>query len=429
MEFDETFYDPHTDTPTFPYSVLAEDVNYSRTLIPAHQQIYRVQVEYERVLEFGNIVGYLANLDVSLIVDSTYKFANDGPGVNYFLHGDIRLDVSNSLDILGILIRDETGAIRTDVDVTSSEGVNYPLLSAPIVAPPPPPPSSKVIISPVAVTENGLGTFNDDVVLENTIDHSGLAKAFVSGEISFDEYVFEGASPRSDNDFHNYWQSGLSLNGQFAGALDFDLGEEYLVDRLAVWNGTLEDVEVLVALAPEGPWQSVGAFTLQNQNPLVYPIIEPEVLDLAGSHLARYLRLEVDSAYPYIFGQNFEYAILREIAVSAMPDIEPPGLPGDINLDGTVNRTDAALFGRYYGMSSGGTWTTGDFDLDGAVTWLDLALLQAHLGQSIALSPSSAVPEPSGVLLLAFGVFTATIASGRLCRRGAYGSPSNRSRD
>lgn len=94
-------------------------------------------------------------------------------------------------------------------------------------------------------------------------------------------------------------------------------------------------------------------------------------------------------------------------------------LPGDIDLDGDVDRTDAALFSRYYGRLGDSIWTTGDFDGDSATTVADLNLLQSHLGQSVISAPSAAaVPEPSTVLMLqcGLGVFANSLAR-RIRRR------------
>jgi hypothetical protein len=69
---------------------------------------------------------------------------------------------------------------------------------------------------------------------------------------------------------------------------------------------------------------------------------------------------------------------------------------GDINLDGVVDRADAARFYRYFGLESDSTWTTGDLDFDGATTLADLAMLQARLtGATPVASSGAPVPEPS----------------------------------
>lgn len=97
----------------------------------------------------------------------------------------------------------------------------------------------------------------------------------------------------------------------------------------------------------------------------------------------------------------------------------PPSTPGpragDINLDGSVDRHDAAAFFRHFGRTTGSTWTTGDFDFDSATTLTDLAILQARLdGPALAAAGSAAVPEPSG---LALGFVVASLAAVRTIGR------------
>jgi hypothetical protein len=76
-------------------------------------------------------------------------------------------------------------------------------------------------------------------------------------------------------------------------------------------------------------------------------------------------------------------------------------MPGDIDQDGDVDRTDAALFSHHFGTTTGAVWTTGDFDSDGKTALADWALLQTHLGQTAGPSPSiAAVPEPSTVSIV-----------------------------
>ncbi len=97
-------------------------------------------------------------------------------------------------------------------------------------------------------------------------------------------------------------------------------------------------------------------------------------------------------------------------------------LPGDINLDGTVNRLDAALFAQYFGTPIASTWTTGDFNFDGATTLADLAMLQSHMGQFVtpsASSPAAAVPEPSSAALSLCGLFACAFSFARFTRRRA----------
>ncbi len=86
----------------------------------------------------------------------------------------------------------------------------------------------------------------------------------------------------------------------------------------------------------------------------------------------------------------------------------------DTNLDGTVNRTDAAVLGQHYGTASGATMSMGDCNGDGAVDAIDLAMLQRRLELSAAPAPSSAaVPEPSSAPLVLVGAAVLLVASGR----------------
>ena len=55
-----------------------------------------------------------------------------------------------------------------------------------------------------------------------------------------------------------------------------------------------------------------------------------------------------------------------------------PGLPGDANLDQTVNSVDKLTLNQNWGTTSGATWSMGDFNGDGAITLIDLSLLNAH---------------------------------------------------
>jgi hypothetical protein len=107
-----------------------------------------------------------------------------------------------------------------------------------------------------------------------------------------------------------------------------------------------------------------------------------------------------------------------------------PYRPGDANVDGAVNRLDAALLAANFGTTSDATWAMGDFDGDQAVTTGDLAMLQANMdalavnSAVFSAASSAAVPEPAGVSLLAIaliGTLSAAAksraAAGRLRRR------------
>ena len=103
--------------------------------------------------------------------------------------------------------------------------------------------------------------------------------------------------------------------------------------------------------------------------------------------------------------------------------VNPTLLPGDVNLDGTVNVQDLAVLAANYRKNVTGGWLEADFNNDGVVDVQDLALLAANYRRTqasdvvpdyagfdaAALQVLSAagitmVPEPGAVVMLASGL-------------------------
>ena len=63
-----------------------------------------------------------------------------------------------------------------------------------------------------------------------------------------------------------------------------------------------------------------------------------------------------------------------------------PALPGDANLDGTVDINDLTVVLSHYGQT-GMTWSQGEFTGDGTVDINDLTIVLAHYGQSAERRP------------------------------------------
>jgi uncharacterized protein YkwD len=83
-------------------------------------------------------------------------------------------------------------------------------------------------------------------------------------------------------------------------------------------------------------------------------------------------------------------------------DVTPLSVPiaGDANMDGTVDRNDAAILSRHFGVENGALWGDGDFNADGSVGFTDLAILSRSLTPSGTIGPSAAaVPEPANATL------------------------------
>lgn len=71
---------------------------------------------------------------------------------------------------------------------------------------------------------------------------------------------------------------------------------------------------------------------------------------------------------------------------------------GDANLDGRVNRTDAAIVGRNFGYMGTPAWARGDFSGDGQVDLTDAAMMHAQL-DSVSFASPQATPTPPSALV------------------------------
>ncbi len=99
-------------------------------------------------------------------------------------------------------------------------------------------------------------------------------------------------------------------------------------------------------------------------------------------------------------------------------------IPGDANMDGTVDSADLAVLAANWGKTGqpGTMWSLGDFNGDGVVNSADLAMLAADWGKTASWSTTTpvissadtqvlqsfttSIPEPSTLLLAAAGTLT-----------------------
>jgi len=81
-----------------------------------------------------------------------------------------------------------------------------------------------------------------------------------------------------------------------------------------------------------------------------------------------------------------------------------PPVPGDADLNRTVDANDFRLFyANYSPTTPGRTWSQGDFNDDGIVNFTDYQILQRYYGQSVpfgSLPLDAAVPEPTHIIPL-----------------------------
>lgn len=90
--------------------------------------------------------------------------------------------------------------------------------------------------------------------------------------------------------------------------------------------------------------------------------------------------------------------------VNVTTPLEP--IPGDANLDGTVDASDLGILASHYGAGSGAEWGDGDFDNDSMVDVSDLGILASNYGTSMQ---TAAVPEAGTAVLMALGMMAMLI--------------------
>ena len=248
----------------------------------------------------------------------------------------------NAAELLGVVVKDSFGAPIGGVTITSASGYEYP---ADTTAPPRHPPAN-TILSPVAIVASDLGEVSpSQSPFVNMINQSGLDVPFTSGQTGFDLYFSNSNAHGADANFAGNWQSDVSFVLPLQGFVDFDLGSTQVIDRMALWNLSLEDIRVLVSDLPTGPFTEVGQYTLPSH--LNFFSYNVDILPFNAPISARYVRIQVDSAY--LIDPAFTYAIVGEVAVSAIPVPEPGrlmmacwGMGGVLLLAGVRRRVEFA---------------------------------------------------------------------------------------
>lgn len=164
------------------------------------------------------------------------------------------------------------------------------------------------IRSPVAAPVNTGGEFGATTDIGNTFDQSGLSSGFTSGVDDFDTYI--ATNPMHTPSFEdNEWFTPEGVN---SATVIYDLGAEYSILRLALWNEDAAGIETMdVSTSNDVSFTtstSVGSFNpFDNPAVIDYPA---EVFDLMDSN-ARYVRLEVTGPNT---GSSFNGISMGEIA-------------------------------------------------------------------------------------------------------------------
>lgn len=185
---------------------------------------------------------------------------------------------------------------------------------------------AEFIVSPTSVVSNSMGESTSSRDIGNVIDQSGLSGGFVSGTTDYSDYLL--TSPT-----HSTSKLGVSWlsNSAPPGNIVFDLGAEFTIERLAIWQGgptfkastlavngiTLETSRDLAFTIPN----AAGSFNVPSQDvgASSHPVNDFDLTDSVG----RYVRLTINSNYGAPGNVSF-----GEIAfdVSSTPVPEPSSI-------------------------------------------------------------------------------------------------------
>ncbi len=261
------------------------------------------------------------------------------------------------------------------------------------------------ILSPVEVLGTDLGVSRTDTPLVNMINQSGLDKPFTSGVTNFDAYFNEGDPAWGHANYLNNWNSNFSFNLPLMGYVDFDLGDIYRIDRVAIWNLSLKDLSIVLSEELGGPTQTIDGISLETK--LYHPnAYEVQIVDLGGQYPARYMRFAIESVHLYSPSDPFGYAIVGEVAVSAAP-VNGGFVLGDMDNNGVLDAFDVAPFelaladaSAYMAAFPGlDPDILGDFDASGALDAFDVTGFEAALA-----GVGTSVPQPATIGLLLAGL-------------------------
>ncbi|MEX0744440.1 MAG: ice-binding family protein [Phycisphaeraceae bacterium] len=196
-----------------------------------------------------------------------------------------------------------------------------------------------------------------------------LSVARINADLIPDIVVGAGVNGRSMvdvwawNNTSSATLSSLSANGiGFAAFTDPSRNASVQVATLDTNGDDIADV-ILVVQGPGGTTDQIRVFNITSVSPL---LVSPPT-SVPGSFPGPYFIATVTSP-------------IGVVSADSLGGNLSTSLPGDVNGDNQVNRTDVAILARNFGRTSGAAQSQGDLNGDGAVTLADLAMVQMHLG-------------------------------------------------
>ena len=175
----------------------------------------------------------------------------------------------------------------------------------------------------------------------------------------------------------------------FVATLNGDFPYEFEINE----SGTFDSIEVARPL-------EVATTELQMNNATINVVANGDLSGLEGE-----FQLLIADKLSGGFTVNLSEGVVADTSrfasegILIFGDAHLPGIPGDIDGDGTISFSDFLILSANFGMRVD-VGTRGDIDGDGEAGFPDLLVLSANFGRS----GGATVPEPSAVLLLLLGV-------------------------
>lgn len=222
------------------------------------------------------------------------------------------------------------------------------------------------------------------------------------------------------------------------GLKDFDTGEDIRLHRASVyWNeyrhnwvmignesfgdSLLGEVWLAEAPTPEGPWKNAVKVATHHNGSDNYTFYNPKQQPFFSEDGGRIIYFE--GTYSDSFSGNpnptplYNYnQVMYRLDLATIPTLVLPTLPGDYNLDGTVDAGDYALWRDTLGSTTDLRANGDDIGASqGIVDEADFWVWRSHFGATAGAGSgaTAAVPEPSALLLALLAAGWASTAGKR----------------
>lgn len=177
-----------------------------------------------------------------------------------------------------------------------------------------------IVLAPSSVVANDMGNTTQ---LERAYNQVHLSHTYTSGMTDFDTYIAQGVTHNSLPG-SSRWRSS---NNTMTGNIDFDLGAQYRIEQLVMWDSgflNLEDVNSLTLLISDDSSFSssttLGTINLGNPGVLVLDTARTHQLFDLTDAAGRYVRFQINS------NQGATRSSLAEFAFDAVAVPEPSSL-------------------------------------------------------------------------------------------------------